>query len=299
MRTRPILFTTMFFLALTLNANHTKEVQEKVDHLKSVIEYSAEYSSTDKEKEYKNYHVAVVELAKSTSSELVQQIIERTKININDALIVMAHNIANKPELLNEILEFYKKPSYKNKAYTPKVIRPRRLKDEHCTEKYSHAWTFLLFAPQNEKVRFLFSSGVGLPISALRSIYNPHLINVFFYASVQVNHTNLKLRNMFSKLFTSLSRYPSNSTMNFLLEGISFFDKDNTTNYIGDSRKTFLDILSTKGHKWQKNKRNPQKWKEVILAYPKGDLPQWQKDFLDDVLKAIDEQEKKEAKTTE
>jgi hypothetical protein len=87
----------------------------------------------------------------------------------------MAHNIANKPELLNEILEYYKKPSYKNKTYTPKVIRPRRLKDEHCTEKYSHVWTFLLFAPQNEKVRFLFPSGSGYPILALIGVNNYHL----------------------------------------------------------------------------------------------------------------------------
>lgn len=32
------------------------------------------------------------------------------------------------------------------------------------------------------------------------------------------------------------------------------------------------------------------KWKEVILSYLKNDLPQWQKNFLDDVLEAIDEQ---------
>jgi len=305
----------------------SEEILNGVKDVKSIVEKSAKEIIASGwqercEKEYREYHEAVLKLAKLVSPELVKEINAQKEIDINQAIVVMSWNIAKEPERLEELLEYYRfhpedwmmkveslmtpekfaeykkqNPNFKTEVYVePHIREPRDLEERHCIEAYRHAWEFLLLAPQKEEVSFIFSYGVGHPIAALRLIKNSHLSSLFFYTSVKVTRVESRDMRKFSRLFIALCKYPSVKTLNYILLGLEHHKGNQTIDYLDNIVDDYKTILSTKGFKWQKEKRSPQKWKEVILAYPKEDLPEWQKKFLDDVLKAIDEQEKKETK---
>jgi hypothetical protein len=307
----------------------SEEILNGVKDVKSIVEKSAKEIIASGwqercEKEYREYHEAVLKLAKLVSPELVKEINAQKEIDINQAIVVMSWNIAKEPERLEELLEYYRfhpedwmmkveslmtpekfaeykkqNPNFKTEVYVePHIREPRDLEERHCIETYRHAWEFLLLAPKKEDVGFLFTTYMGHPISALDKIFEvkSSAIMAYIYDVTMVDnkYTSSRYRRKYSCLAFVLKRYMNKNSLHYYLLSNRVNKKENKLMLRAFGLRKPLKTETSAELRFER-----QKWKKVILAYPKDDLPQWQKEFLDDVLKAIDKQEKKETKATE
>ncbi len=249
--------------------------------------------------QYQQYNDAIEKLGRVITIEQTKSIQKQKELTLDQALVVMAYNVTNNPELLKELFEYYKRPEYEPGEPQPHVIRPKRLNRKHCKEKYRSCWEYLILAPQNEQVSFMNSRGGGHFSKALHRIHQIHTVPLLDYIfSVKINSQTFD-RYFDSRILFMIGRFPTDASLSYLLEGLALCRDDKTGDFIKRSARTYYEILviamSGANNARAEIKVDRERWKEVILEYPKDDLPQWQKNFLDDVLKAIDEQEKIES----
>ncbi len=278
----------------------SEKAQKALKTVKEVIEVpyqSIGYEFKKMETQYKQYKDAVEALGLLITAEQVNSIQERKELTLDQALAVMAYNVTNCPESLEELLEYYKRPIYKGR-FRPRVILPAELDIKHWQDKYRSSWEYLLLAPQAKHVRFINSRG-GHFVNALYMTNNIHTVPILDYLfSVKVNsRTYDKVDD--SVILFMIGRFPTGISLNYLLRGLDRCRDDVNGEFFKRYRKSYPEkiiiIMSGANNHWAKIKVDRLKWKEVILEYPKDDLPRWQKDFLNDVLNAIDEQEKIES----
>ena len=296
------LIITMFIMINIINLSAEdseqldKDILKAIDHIKAAIEApyknKSKYDHSKLEIQYMKYEKACTELGHLVSKSQINRIRSKKEIRLEEAIMTIAYDFVNKPELVKNILDYYKL------SLPPRESLPRLLR-EHYKSDYLSAWQYILLAPPIRQIASINKRGGGYPLNALFMINDIHSSPVLNYIFI-VKFSSIMFNSYVdSRLVRMTARFPSLQSLNYLLTALNACEKSNwrfSTNLI---QQKLIVTMSGKNNSWSQIKVDKKKWRDVILAYPKGELLQWQKEFLDDVLKAIDEQEKKETKATE
>jgi hypothetical protein len=314
----------LFLLNVVTFANEniepfSEEVLKAIDVLKQAIE--APYQNDKKndypklEVQYNDYSEAVKKLGTLITGDQAKKLSLLSEPDLNQVLALMSHNITNYSEKLKELFSYYKKGDHA-RSFTP-VLRVK-----HINKTFRSSWEYLLLSPPNKTVANFNSEELKI-VRALFAIESRCSLPILdFYLKNKFVSKSFDYEEDYF-LFPMLTYFPSAESLHYLLSWLEFclsmnngaFPKKQAKSYRLRLIKSLSNCYETPEGIERRNSNfnslvpyilavrgvshlERQKWKEVILAYPKVDLPQWQKEFLDDVLKAIDEQEKKEAKTT-
>ena len=290
---------------ITLSEESKKALKKLKEAIESPYKNKDIYDVKKLASQYKKYKYSVEKLGKLITKEQAASINKMEEISLDYALAAMAYNVTADPRILEELFEFYKEnngPPYKH------VSLPPPLEDMHCIEKYHSAWKYLFLAPLGDKrVRFI----EDLFTDALFISNNIHSVPILYYNfTLNKAWSGFKCSAHGTMLF-SISGFPSPTSLNYLLKGLSLCRDGSTgtflkANYSGTYKQVIVIIMSGANNQGAKIKHDTTKWKTVISEYPKDNLPAWQKEFLDQVLEAIEKQKKidaqnkiKEAKETE
>ncbi len=289
---------------------------EKVKHAIEDPNKNRGYEAEKLEMQYKKYDDAVRKLGRLVTSEHAIIIQNLKEIEINQAIAVMAYNVTTKPEQLAELFRYYNTEGViildldeeEKKAIVslPDEFKPWNdpsieihggpdpapLNPKHCVEKYRSAWEYLMLAPKNKKVKFINYGDESYSLNAMRVINNLHSTSLLSYA-FSITYNSPLFDSYFDDLaLLDITYFATAQSLEYILGGLAECTQRKARKFKKNIPEKLILAMSGSFNSSGKIKRDPQKWKEVITAYPKDNLPQWQKDFLNDVLKAIDKQEK-------
>ena len=297
-----------------------KEAQKAIKKIQETIEApyqnKAESTRAQKEEQYNQYKEAIDQLGKLITAEQASVIQKKDEVTLEEELAAMAYSVTNSPKILEELIKIYRTRgdngvqrgtlSPKQSEEERKIYRiptmpnlgdvPVHLEDIHCVEKYRHAWEYLLLAPRCELIHDRWTRDD--PVSALRRIANIATVPLCdYFFTIRINSTDYRSQD--ARILYLICNSPKESSLNYLLKGLALCRVDKSGKYTFDYFKNASGCMSIEKHR--------DKWKTVIVDYPKDKLPAWQKEFLDQVLvnmekqKVIDAKEKlqKEKETKE
>ena len=322
-----ILFSLFLFTSLILGENRKiysldNDTITKLEKLKGVIKENVKKGKDGNEENYDDYKNTVLMLGESIDEkekEFIEKLDLKYPTGIDRQLLIMSFNIFKDQQLLTELVEYFQKTTPRGLTPPMRLFQTKR--------KYQYIWQYILLAPHSKIIRRVNSLhySKGNAYYALREMNSNYSVPIIYYYLNLSLSLNIYKKEIFSFLVL-LKNTPSQSSLSYILKGlqssknstliqknsedlglfINVLSGGTNSRSVSKKRKWHNRLLKRFGERWLEGPYHPLpintdylKWKEVILAYPKGDLPQWQKEFLDDVLKAIDKQEKKDAKTTE